>query len=126
MKMYEEVHRSTGTVACSARWTVDLDRIGPLGCPEFSVMNQSIYLSYMISAGKLASGWQLLYPYTVHVPLHPSRCANARAHRALLWSEKAKRALSTEEILSTVEGATAFAKWAPVTGLFHRRPVIVV
>ena len=54
-------------------------------------------------------------------PLHPFRCANARAHRALLWSEKAKRALSTEEILSTVEGATAFAKWAPATGLFHRR-----
>ena len=54
-------------------------------------------------------------------PLHPFRCTNARANRALLWSEKAKRALSTEEILSTVEGATAFAKWAPKTGLFRRR-----
>ena len=43
-------------------------------------------------------------------PLHPFRCINARAHRALLLLEKAKRALSTEEILSTLEGAAAFAK----------------
>lgn len=48
-------------------------------------------------------------------------CANARAHRALLWSEKARQAPSTEEILSTSEGAAAFANWAPETGLFNRR-----
>ena len=45
-------------------------------------------------------------------PLQPFGCTNARAHRALLWSEKAKRALSTEEILSTFEGAAAFEKLA--------------
>ena len=54
-------------------------------------------------------------------PLHPFGCTNARVHRALLWSEKTKRALSTEEILSTLEGAAAFAKWALETGLFSRR-----
>ena len=32
--------------------------------------------------------------------LHPFRCTNTRAQKALIWSEKAKRALSTEEILS--------------------------
>ena len=53
-----------------------------------------------------------------HARLYPFRCTNARAHGALLWSEKAKRALSTEEILSTI---AAFAKWALETGLFHRR-----
>lgn len=51
-------------------------------------------------------------------PLHPFGCANARAHRALLWSEKTKRALSTEEILSNLERA---AKWAPETRLHNRR-----
>ena len=54
-------------------------------------------------------------------PLHPFGCTNARAHRALLWSEKTKRTLSMEEILSTLEGAAAFAKWAPKMGLFDRR-----
>ncbi len=53
--------------------------------------------------------------------LHPFQCTNARAHRALLWSEKAKRTLSTEEVLSTGEGARVFAKWAPAIGLFYRR-----
>lgn len=47
---------------------------------------------------------------------------NARAHRALSWSEKAKRALSTDEILSTVEGAIAFAKkMGPENRAFCRR-----
>ena len=54
-------------------------------------------------------------------PLHPFGCTNARAHRALLWSEKTKRALSAKEILSTIEGAAAFAKWTLETGLFNLR-----
>ena len=51
--------------------------------------------------------------------LHPFGCTNVRAHKALLWSEKTKRALSTE-ILSSLEGAAAFAKWTPEKWLFHR------
>ena len=54
-------------------------------------------------------------------PPNPFGCANARAHRALLWSEKARRALPTEKILSTSEGAATFAKWPPEAGLFSRR-----
>lgn len=53
--------------------------------------------------------------------LHSFECINAGAHRPLLWSEKARRALFTKEVLSTGEGASVFAKWAPATELFYRR-----
>ena len=54
-------------------------------------------------------------------PLHLFWCKNARVNRALLCWEKTKRALSAEEILSTIEGTAAFAKWAPEIGLINWR-----
>ena len=33
---------------------------------------------------------------------------------------KRQRQLGPDEVLGTPEGVTAFAKWAPATGLFHR------
>ena len=53
--------------------------------------------------------------------LHPFSCAYARKHRQHLWCNKRLRQLTPDEVLGTPEGVTAFAKWAPATGLFHRR-----
>ncbi len=35
--------------------------------------------------------------------------------------KKRLRQLTPDEVLSTLERVTVFAKWAPATGLFHRR-----
>ncbi len=48
-------------------------------------------------------------------------CPNAREHRSHLWCKKRQRQLSPEEVLGSPEGVAVFAKWAPVTGLFHQR-----
>ena len=53
--------------------------------------------------------------------LHPFSCPKAREHRLHLWCKKRQRQLSPEEVLGTPEGVAVFAKWAPATGLFHRR-----
>ena len=53
--------------------------------------------------------------------LHPFSCAHARKHKPHLWCKKLQRQLAPEEVLGTPEGVEAFAKWAPATGLFHRR-----
>ena len=53
--------------------------------------------------------------------LHPFSCAYARKHRLHLWCNKRLRQLAPDEVLGTPEGVAAFAKWAPATGLFHRR-----
>lgn len=45
-------------------------------------------------------------PHSIPLGVH----TNARAYRALLWSEKARRVLSIEKILGTSEGVVAFAK----------------
>ena len=50
--------------------------------------------------------------------LNPFSCPKAREHRLHLWRQ---RQLSPEEVLGTTEGVAVFAKWAPATGLFHRR-----
>ena len=42
-------------------------------------------------------------------------------HRLHLWCKKRQRQLSPKEVLGTPEGVAVFAKWAPATGLFHRR-----
>ena len=52
--------------------------------------------------------------------LHPFSCAHARKHRLHLWCNKRQRQLAPDEVLGTPEGVTAFAKWAPATGLFRR------
>ena len=51
----------------------------------------------------------------------PVSCAHARRHTLHLWCNKRQRQLAPDEVLGTSEGVTAFAKWAPATGLFHRR-----
>ena len=53
--------------------------------------------------------------------LHPFSCPNARQHRSHLWCKKQRKPLATEEVLGNSEGVAIFAKWAPATGLFHRR-----
>lgn len=53
--------------------------------------------------------------------LHPFSCPNARQHRTLLWCKKQRRQVAPEEVLGTSEGVAFFARWAPATGLFHRR-----
>ena len=56
---------------------------------------------------KKEEDWQ--YPYEKYrVPLDLFGRSNARAHRALLWSEKTRQALSTEKILNTSERAAIF------------------
>ena len=35
--------------------------------------------------------------------------------------QKKRKQLAPEEVLGTSEGVAFFAKWAPATGLFHRR-----
>ena len=53
--------------------------------------------------------------------LHRLGCAHAMKHRLHLWCDKRQRQLAPDEVLGTPEGVTAFAKWEPATGLFHRR-----
>ena len=48
-------------------------------------------------------------------------CSHARKHGPHLWCTKLHRQLAPEEVLGTLEGVAAFAKWAPATRLFHRR-----
>ena len=53
--------------------------------------------------------------------LHPFSYPKAREHRSHLWCKKRQRQLTPGEVLGTPEGVAVFAKWAPATGLFHRR-----
>ena len=53
--------------------------------------------------------------------LHPFSCPKAREYRPHLWCTKRQKQLAPEEVLGTPEGVAIFAKWAPATGLFHRR-----
>ena len=53
--------------------------------------------------------------------LHPFSCADARPHRARLFSIAHKRPLSAKEVLGTTQGGKKFAEWAPKTELFERK-----